>query len=128
MSKIYEFFGYRASDISEVALDTAATFNCPFLHRKCTKSLKIGPSGACALSNTSENVICCPNRLYAEDYRLLKRISRRAFDKSLNLYAGRAAVEKAKLEGGAIAVFGHEWGGELPLPNRKGTGNYYNVC
>ena len=125
MSKIYEFFGYRADDTSEVALDSAATYSCPFLHRKCTKSLKVGPSGACALENTSEKVICCPNRLYADDYQLLKKISERAFGKVLNLYAGRAAVAKAKLEGGAIAVFGHEWGGELPLPNRKGTGNYF---
>lgn len=125
MSRIYEFFGYRATDCSEIALKEAATFNCPFLHRKCTKSLKVGPSGACALENTTDKVICCPNRLYSDDYQLLRSISERAFGKSLNLYAGRAAVDKAKIEGGAIAVFGHNWGGELPLPNRKGTGNYF---
>lgn len=125
MSKIHEFFGYRSSDISEAALSTAARFECPFLFKKCTKLLKMGPSGACALSNTQSSVICCPNRLYADNYLLLKRIALRAFGKPLNLYAGRVAVEKAKLEDGAIAVFGHEWGGELPLPNRKARGNYF---
>ena len=125
MTKIYEFFGYRASDTSKIAIRQAAKFNCPFLFKKCTKSLKVGPSGACAISNTTQNVICCPNRLYADDYLLLKRIAKRAFSKELNLYAGRAAVDKAKQEGGAIAVFGHDWGGELPLPNRKESGNYF---
>ena len=35
------------------------------------------------------------------------------------------AVEKAKSENGAIAVFGHGWGGELRLPQRAGTGSYF---
>lgn len=125
MTRIYEFFGYRATDASEQAIHEAAKFNCPFLFKKCIKKLKIGPSGACALANKTEKIICCPNRLYADNYLLLRRIAKRAFGKELNLYAGRAAVEKAKEEGGAIAVFGHDWGGELPLPNRKTSGNYF---
>lgn len=35
------------------------------------------------------------------------------------------AVEKAVQEGGTVAVFGHGWGGELPLPKRHGRGAYY---
>lgn len=46
-------------------------------------------------------------------------------DNEMNLYAGRAAVGKSKKEGGAIAVFGHGWGGELRLPQRQGTGSYF---
>ena len=41
------------------------------------------------------------------------------------MYAGRAAVDKARSEDGAIAVFGHGWGGELRLPQREGTGSYF---
>lgn len=41
------------------------------------------------------------------------------------MYAGRAAVERARAEGGSIAVFGHGWGGELRLPQRAGTGSYF---
>jgi len=68
---------------------------------------------------------CCPNRIYAEEYKMLKTISKNAFGEEMNLYAGRAAVEKSKKEGGAIAVFGHGWGGELRLPQRHGTGSYF---
>ena len=52
-------------------------------------------------------------------------IALKAFGRSYNLYSGRLAVEKSKEEGGAIAVFGHGWGGELPLPKRQGRGSYY---
>jgi len=43
----------------------------------------------------------------------------------MKLYAGRIAVDRAKMEGGAVAVFGHRWGGELRLPKRKGSGSYF---
>jgi hypothetical protein len=56
---------------------------------------------------------------------MLKRLSNNAFNQELNLYAGRTAVEKARSENGAIAVFGQGWGGELRLPQRGDTGSYF---
>lgn len=127
---IAEFFGYAASDKSETALLTAARKNCPFLGSFCVKTLARDKviSGVCAIRQKtagSPNVICCPIRLYAEDYKMLKLIAQKAFKIRLSLYAGRVAVEKAKREGGAIAVFGKGWGGELRLPQRKGIGSYF---
>ena len=129
---ISEFFGYRAEDKSETARQNMAKQMCPFLSSFCTKSLGDSSSrmlsGVCSIrqvSPGSPDVICCPNRLYAENYKMLSTIVERAFGKAYNLYAGRTAVEKAKQEGGAVAVFGHGWGGELPLPKRQGRGAYY---
>lgn len=127
---ISEFFGFRAEDHSEIALNTAAKKTCPFVHSSCTKilsRLQI-PSGACTLrqkNQGSPDVICCPIRLYAEDYKMLHDISFIAFKSKLNLYSGRTAIDKAKEENGAVAVFGHGWGGELRLPQRKGSGSYF---
>lgn len=127
---IAEFFGYAASDSSKEALSVAARKNCPFLGNFCVKILARDKtiSGVCAIRQKtpgSPNVICCPIRLYAENYKMLHEIAFKAFNKKLKLYAGRVAVEKAKLEGGAIAVFGKGWGGELRLPQRKGVGSYF---
>lgn len=127
---IAEFFGYAASDKSQPALLTAARKNCPFLGSFCVKTLARDRviSGVCAIRHKTEgspNVICCPIRLYADDYKMLRLIAVKAFHMELNLYAGRAAVERAKQEGGAIAVFGKGWGGELRLPQRKGMGSYF---
>ncbi|MBQ7181338.1 MAG: hypothetical protein IJR87_08610 [Bacteroidaceae bacterium] len=127
---ISEFFGYRSEDKSKAALKAAASKTCPFLKSYCTKILARNKdiAGVCTIRQKtagSPDVICCPIRLYAEDYKMLRQIARMAFRQSLNLYAGRIAVEKAKEEGGAVAVFGKGWGGELRLPQRRGTGAYF---
>ena len=127
---IAEFFGYRSEDDSDAALKAVADRKCPFTGTACTKLLGRSRtvSGVCAIRQKTKgtpSVICCPNRIYAEDYKMLRTISVKAFGLSLKLYAGRAAVEKAKRENGAIAVFGHGWGGELRLPQRQGIGSYF---
>jgi hypothetical protein len=130
---ITEFFGYRAEDKSETALKAAASGICPFIGSQCTKILSRDRvvSGVCAVRQKgigAPGVICCPMRLYADDYKMLSTIARMAFKEDLKLFAGRAAVPKAKQDGGAIAVFGHGWGGELRLPQREGTGSYFVDC
>lgn len=127
---IAEFFGYRAEDTSQNACSAAERQICPFLGSPCTKILSRDriAAGVCAVrqkGNGSPKIICCPNRIYADDYKMLRTISAQAFGQGLHLYAGRAAVTKAKEENGAIAVFGHGWGGELRLPQRKGAGSYF---
>jgi hypothetical protein len=127
---ISEFFGYRAEDKSEIALQTAIKQQCPFLPGSCTKILSRDRTiaGVCAIRQKTEgapDVICCPIRMYADGYKMLRTVSQKAFGQNLGLYAGRIAVDKAKSEGGAVAVFGHGWGGELRLPQRKGTGSYF---
>lgn len=127
---ISEFFGYSAEDNSNEAKLSAVRQICPFTSKTCTKILARDGliSGVCSVKQKSKNspdVICCPNRIYAEDYKMLKEISQSAFACDINLFSGRTAVEKAKIEGGAIAVFGHGWGGELRLPQRQGQGSYF---
>jgi hypothetical protein len=127
---ISEFFGYRAEDKSKISLKAATDRKCPFLGTACTKLLGRTReiSGVCAIRQKkagSPSVICCPNRIYAEDYKMLHTVSRMAFATELPLYAGRTAVAKAKSKGGAVAVFGHGWGGELRLPKRNGVGSYF---
>lgn len=127
---ISESFGFNAADTSQVSLNAAAKRNCPFLGSFCVKTLSREKiiSGVCAIRQKtpgSPSVICCPIRLYAEDYKMLRLISEKAFKRKLNLYAGRVAIDKARKEGGAVAVFGKGWGGELRLPQRKGMGSYF---
>lgn len=129
---ISEFFGYRAEDPSVIALDSISKQACPFLSSYCTKALgdKMNRtlSGVCAIRQVSKGspaVICCPNRIYADNYKMLSTIALKAFGRRYNLFAGRLAIEKAESEGGAVAVFGHGWSSELPLPKRQGSGSYY---
>ncbi len=127
---ISEFFGYQSEDTSQASLSAVNDKKCPFIGSTCTKifgrTREI--AGVCSIRQKtvgSPTVICCPNRIYAENYKMLRQISILAFRQPLRLFAGRAAVEKAKELGGAIAVFGHGWGGELRLPQREGVGSYF---
>lgn len=127
---ISEFFGYRSEDKTKKALKAAASKTCPFIGSFCTKILARSKdiAGVCTVrqkTKGSPDVICCPIRLYAENYKMLHEIALLAFKQELGLYAGRSAIEKAKKEGAAIAVFGKGWGGELRLPQRRGTGSYF---
>ena len=91
---ISEFFGYRAEDNSTAATTAAARQICPFLGTQCTKVLSRDRviSGVCAVRQKtagSPNVICCPNRIYAENYKMLHLVAQQAFGSELNLYSGR---------------------------------------
>lgn len=125
---IHEFFGFQATDRTATAKDHADAGRCPFLDDKCIKTLSDGLiAGVCTLKpSRSGPVICCPIRLYADDYRILRDVSDMAFGPGLPLKPGGSAVSEAKqLGSGVIAVFGKRWGGELHLPQRGGVGAYF---
>jgi hypothetical protein len=69
---------------------------------------------------TSGPVICCPVRLYANHYQILKDVATQAFGGDIDLLtAGDVSGYRAKNPGkSAIAVFGKRWGKELRLPSR----------
>lgn len=125
---IFEFFGYRADDDSIEAKRAAETETCPISGVTCQKSFNDGVvSGVCAIKPiTSAPVICCPIRLYADDYRILANIAERVFGPNLKLIAGRDAFafsQTHKTE--CVAVFGKGWGGELRLPQKSKKGGYF---
>ena len=121
-SNITELFGYSPKDQSPEAKKARKSLECPFLGQKCTKTLSDGTiSGMCTLKPmTSGPVICCPVRLYADDYKVLKDVAVQAFGSGIDLIAGSdVAGYRAKNPGKpAIAVFGKRWGKELRLPSR----------
>jgi hypothetical protein len=121
-SNITELFGYSPADQSPAAKNARKNLECPFLGQKCTKTLSDGTiSGMCTLKPmTSGPVICCPVRLYADDYKVLKDVAVQAFGSGIELIAGSdVAAYRAKNPGKpAIAVFGKRWGKELRLPSR----------
>ncbi|MEM6898386.1 MAG: NotI family restriction endonuclease [Pseudomonadota bacterium] len=125
---IFEFFGYRADDRSDIAKHAADTEVCPISGETCQKSFNDGVvSGVCAIKPiTSEPVICCPIRLYADDYRILSDIADRVFGPNLKLVAGRDAVNHSiDNREACVAVFGKGWGGELRLPQKSKKGGYF---
>jgi len=121
-SNIIELFGYNPRDTSPAAQEARRELRCPFLGQTCTKTLSDGlVSGMCTLKPmTSGPVICCPVRLYANHYQILKDVAVQAFGGGVELVAG-IDLKRYRAEhpdNSAIAVFGKRWGKELRLPSR----------
>lgn len=124
---VHEWFGYRL-DRLESSGDLVRQEECPFIEGPCTKTFNDGTvSGVCAIHQQKAGaVICCPNRLYGGNHKVLADVASDAFGQDLPLTVGNAgAVTQARQLGGAIAVFGKNYGGELRLPQRKGRGAYF---
>jgi hypothetical protein len=121
-SNILELFGYNPRDTSSAAQEARRELRCPFLGQTCTKTLSDGTvSGMCTLKPmTSGPVICCPVRLYANHYQILKDVALQAFGGGIELVAGIDLKRYRSEHAGnpAIAVFGKRWGKELRLPSR----------
>ena len=121
-SNITEFFGYSPNDQSPAAQKARKSQECPFLGQTCTKTLSDGLiSGVCTIKPmTSGPVICCPVRLYANHYQILKDVAVQVFGGGIDLMtAGDVSRYRAENPGKpAIAVFGKRWGKELRLPSR----------
>lgn len=127
-SRIIEFFGYSPDDHSLIAQKAKNERFCPFIKNECQKTLSDNSiSGACTLQpKKGSPVICCPNRLYANDYESLKNIAKAVFGNNCDLYPGHKIQSvKPKPNRCRIAVFGKRWGKELRLPNRGRSGGYF---
>lgn len=128
-TNITELFGYSPADTSATAREARSSQQCPFIDEPCSKTLSSGvKSGVCTLKpKTSSPVICCPNRLYAAEYKILKDVAALAFGPGSVLLPGNTALRTNHADSGGskVAVFGKRWGGELRLPNRGDVGGYF---
>lgn len=126
--RITEFFGREPLALS--ASEDVVAKRCPFVNGKCIKP----NHGACSLKMAKgDPIIACPNRLYAENYKILTEVSDRVFGFTSQLIKAsdvRALVKTGRLIGNEVAVFGRYWGQELPLQRPQGknaekSGSYF---
>ena len=124
---ITETFGYASSDTSDAALAQRKSRICPFLNKTCWKRFRNGGlvNGTCAVKPpTSEEVIVCPDRLYAQSFRVLQDVALEAFGPSMRLIDA-ADVNSTQAEKNRVVVFGKRWGKELRVPKSGGSANGY---
>ncbi len=126
--QITEFFGF--SPLDEAANPFVAGRICPFVQSTCIKPRH----GACSVQplELGEPVICCPNRMYGENFKALNDLSRDVFGPDSLMVKPADAIARRlgkgnPLTGNEVVVFGRYWGNELPLPRPKGAkGNKSN--
>lgn len=117
--QIVEFFGYEPLD--PAAQPHVAAVTCPFINQNCIKP----NHGACSVRQTTgDPIICCPNRMYGQNYQILLDVAVASFGAGVQL-AHPNAISLGRLggtlTGNEVAVFGRYWGNELPLPRPPGA-------
>ena len=116
--QVTELFGYSPEDAEFP--DAVAAGQCPFLRIPCCKRFSdTMVSGLCSAKTTKglEPVICCPQRMYANDYEVLRRVSNQAFGQEVPLHTGNDALVSIPDQGAAI-LFGQRVGRELRVVAR----------
>lgn len=113
--QIVEFFGHAPLDPAATA--DVESRRCPFVNSDCIKP----NHGACSVRQVSrrEPIICCPNRMYANEFKILKDIAAEAFGDDVVLLSPRDVQQRrirGSVTGREVAVFGRYWGRELALP------------
>jgi hypothetical protein len=126
-ANLWEFFGFGPDDNSAAAAEARSRRACPFVGGHCTKRYQDGAeTGGCTVKPArSQPVVICPNRLYAENYKILQDISDEVFGPGKRVINGNQARGRAH-QGNVVAVFGKGRSGELRLPRGAGgRGGYF---
>jgi len=120
-SRIAEFFGARPKSAESVA--NAQAHYCPFVDSACIKN-RTRSLGACSLQvGDADPIIICPNRLYAENFAILRDIANDVFGGETRLLSAKDYERDrraAALDGSEIVVFGKYFGKELGIPTPPG--------
>lgn len=120
-SRIVEYYGWSPNSIG--SLTNAKSHYCPFVDNKCIKN-QTRSLGACSLQvGESDPVIICPNRLYADKFRILSDISDIAFGFGMELVSPidyELRRRASKISDKEVVVFGKNFGKELGIPTPPG--------
>lgn len=125
-----EIFGYSPDDTSTPARRQWKSQDCPFVQSTCIKRINLPGSGwvvsgACSVANRTKNadtdeVIICPQRLYAEDYASLKTCARDAVQSTAPIFLAddfSKLKRTSNLPEDYIVLLEKESGGETTLRN-----------
>ena len=114
--KIVEFFGVVPG--VDGWHQQAKSNACPFVGGVCQKRLHDSqPSGVCTLAAAKDPrpVICCPIRLYANQYEILTRIALDAFGRDVQILLGGQQLQPGSRP---VRIFGKDHGSELRMVGR----------
>jgi hypothetical protein len=113
-TQILEFHGFEP--LTNPSRSNADKKWCPFIDAKCKKSRS---GGACALqAPSSPPVIICPNRLYAENFSVIRNIAEEVFGDACELVEAVEAEDRRRkntLSGNEVVVYGQGFSGEIGI-------------
>lgn len=112
---LVEIFGYAADDTTEFARSLWRLGGCPFTGRGCVKFNhdKSITYGTCSATSPYGDLVICPNRLYANNYGIIRRVAEDAFGAAMPMYLFDEYVEKRLSRGPCVVALGTYSGKEV---------------
>lgn len=115
---IAEIFGHAPDDLTEASRAMWAVNACPFVTGPCTKTNhdKSLVYGVCSVRNLNDDeIIICPNRLYADNYESIRAVSHAAFGAGVNFCTYSEFVARKRTQGSVVVALGTKSGAEVKL-------------
>lgn len=114
---LIEVFGYSPDDLTKKVRLLWKIGGCPFINKACTKINhdKTITYGTCSVTSPYGDVIICPNRLYANNYEVLRTASADAFGNDIPFLTYDNYLEKRTLIKNCIVALGKNSGKEVQV-------------
>jgi hypothetical protein len=126
--KITEIFGFQVNDQSEIARAQRQSEMCPFIGGKCWKYFRSGGlrHGTCTLkAPDGPEVVVCPDRLYAESFKILKDVAHVAFGPDISIVRP-SDLPATQGQQNRVVAFGKRLGKELRVQKAAGSSDDYS--
>lgn len=113
---LIEVFGHAPADTTAKARKYWELQACPFVGRACTKFDHTNTIcyGTCSVSNAGQEVVICPNRLYANRYQSIRQVAKDAFG-SLSFMMFDEYIKKSSPTLECVVALGQNSGKEVKL-------------
>ncbi len=114
---IAEIFGYAPDDVTQKCRKFWLLGGCPFTNLGCKKTNhdKSLTYGTCSVTAPGGDCIVCPNRLYADNFATLRRISDDAFGPSIPFFKYSEFLAQSKFSAEYVVALGMDSGKEIQI-------------
>ncbi len=114
---LVEVFGYARDDQTKSARSLWSLGACPFINKKCSKGNHDNTVtyGTCSVVSPFGDCIICPNRLYENDYKVLRTISASAFGEQVPFFTFEDYIKNRDLSGELVVALGQNSGKEVKV-------------
>ena len=114
---LVELFGYSPDDLTTTARTLWQLGGCPFINKACIKFNhdQTITYGTCSVTSPYGDIVICPNRLYANNYQTLRRVSEDAFGDSIPFMTYEQYLEQRAVYDNCIVALGKNSGKEVQV-------------
>lgn len=114
---LVEIFGYAPDDLTSQCRSLWHLSACPFINRQCTKANHDSSIiyGTCSVSSPYGDCVICPNRLYENNYAVLRTIASEVFDKNLPFLLYEQFIPVRESAKNCIVALGQNSGKEVKI-------------